>query len=77
MLPSDTLPAQPDFTGSRLYALLNYAGEGLPSSRVHRPLIPLPIPRRVLQRCISRCFTPSVAFAVVCPARLPLVPLRG
>ncbi len=54
-----------------------WAGEGFPSSCIHRRTVPLPIPRRVLRRCTVRFFTPSVAFAVTHPARLPLVPQRG
>jgi len=50
------------------------AGEGFPSSCIHRCTVPLPIPRRVLRRCASRIFAPSMAFAVTHPARLPLVP---
>src|SRR4051812_4033941 len=53
------------------------AEEGFSSSYVHLPTVPLPIPRRVLRRCTFRVFTPSMAFAVTHPARLPLVPLRG
>ena len=77
VLPSDALPVPTDFAGSLLIRPALIPGEGLPSSRVRRPLIPLPIPRRVLQRCISRRFALSVAFVVSYPTRLPLVPLRG
>ena len=53
------------------------AGEGFPSSGAHLRTIPLPIPRRVFQRCDSRIFAPSVAFAVTHPARHPLVAPDG
>ena len=36
-----------------------------------------PIRRGVPRRCASRLFTPSMAFAVILPARLPLGPLTG
>ena len=53
------------------------AGEGLPSSRHHLPHVPAPLRRRVPRRCASRLLTPSMAFALLLRARLPLVPLRG
>ncbi len=46
---------------------------GLPSSQVNYPDIPLPIHRRVLRRCSSKSFTPSLVFARPRQARLPLV----
>ena len=52
-------------------------GEGFPSSHVSLPTVPLPIPRRIPRRCLSRFFAPSMAFTVTHPARLPLVPRRG
>jgi hypothetical protein len=82
--PSDSLPARCDFpfdgirtgcsTGRRP---TGRGGEGLSSSRHHLPNVPRPIRRGVPQRCISRIFTPSMAFAVILPARLPLAPLTG
>ena len=53
------------------------AEEALPSSHIGLPTIPRPLRRGVLQRCISRCFAPSMAFAQSSQARLPLAPLAG
>jgi len=50
------------------------AGEGLSSSRHHLPNVPRPLRRGVPRRCTSRYFTPSMAFALILRARLPLVP---
>ena len=47
---------------------------GLPSSQANCPDIPLPIHRRVLRRCPSKSFTPSMAFAQTHQAGLPLDP---
>jgi len=82
MAPSDALPAQCDFPfGGYTHWLLPDrrpgAGEGLSSSRHHRPNVPRPLRRGVLRRCISRLSTPSVAFALVFRARLPLGPFRA
>ena len=38
---------------------------------------PRPLRRRVLRGCISKRFTPSMAFAQSCQARLPVAPLRA
>src|ERR1700680_4426515 len=38
------------------------------------PTVPSPIPRRVRGRCTSKVFAPSMAFAHLRKARLPLVP---
>ena len=41
----------------------------------HRPpTVPLPLPREIRRRCVSRLFAASMAFAVSSPARLLLVP---
>ncbi len=50
---------------------------GLPSSHANSPDIPLPLRRRVLRRCPTRLFTPSLAFAPSPRARLPLGPSRA
>jgi len=81
MAPSDALPAQRDFpfggyTRWLLPGRRPGAGVGLSSSRHHPPNVPRPLRRGVLRRCASRCFTPSVAFALVFRARLPLGPFR-
>jgi hypothetical protein len=47
---------------------------GLPSSQTSSPDIPLPLRRRVLRRCSSRFFTPSMAFTPILRVRLPLDP---
>ena len=47
--------------------------QGLPSSPRGLASIPLPIPRGVLHRCISKRFAASTAFAQSDRARLPLV----
>ena len=53
------------------------AGEGLPSSRRHHLNVPSPIRRRVLHGCTSRCFTASMAFALISGARHSLSPPEG
>ena len=53
------------------------AEEALPSSHTGLLAIPSPLRRGVLRRCISRRFAPSMIFAHVSRARLPLVPLAG
>jgi hypothetical protein len=53
------------------------AETGLSCSHHDCATIPRPIRRRVLRGCISKCFTPSMAFARPDQARLPLVPLQG
>lgn len=53
------------------------AGEGFPSSRIDHPTVPLPLPRGVLDRCASRIYTASMAFALNSRARLPLAPANG
>ncbi len=79
-----TLPAGRDFAKG-LYAPIASratnrrvgAGEGFPSSRIDHPTVPLPLPRGVLDRCTSRLFAASMAFALNSGARLPLVPAHG
>src|SRR5947209_16775823 len=82
MAPSDAHPARYDFpfdgyTHRPLPGRRPGAGEGLSSSRHHLPYVPRPITAGVPQRCDSRIFTPSVAFALILRARLPLGPLTG
>jgi hypothetical protein len=48
---------------------------GLPSPLINCLSIPRPIHRRVLRRCTSKSFAPSMAFAPSRRARLPLGPL--
>ena len=44
----------------------------------HRPpTVPLPLPREIRRRCVSRLFAASMAFAVRDAARLLLVPTNG
>src|SRR5215211_4845696 len=83
--PPPTRPGH-DFTAHhRLYAPIASqanirrpgAGEGFPSSRTDLPTVPLPLPREVLDRCTSRLFAASMAFAVNSPARLLPVPAHG
>ena len=56
---------------------LHPAEEGLSSSPLDYPCIPRPLPRRVLGGCASQGFTPSVAFAHLRGARLPLGPAHA
>jgi hypothetical protein len=79
--PSATLPTERDFanglyasTASRAHNRRPGAGEGFPSSRIDHPTVPLPLPRGVLDRCTSRIYTASMAFALNSRARLPLIP---
>lgn len=82
--PSATLPTGRDFADG-LYAPIASraanrrlgAGEGFPSSRIDHPTVPLPLPRGVLDRCTSRIYTASMAFALNSRARLPLAPAHG
>src|SRR5580765_8994545 len=53
------------------------AETGLSCSHDGCPTIPRPLRRRVLQGCISKLFTPSMAFASTGQARLPVDPLRA
>ena len=53
------------------------AETGLSCSHDDSPTIPRPLRRRVLRGCISKRFTPSMAFASSCQARLPVAPLRA
>jgi hypothetical protein len=78
-------PAGRDFTGYRLYAPIASrttnlaapgAGEGFPTSRTHAT-VPLPLPRAVLDRCASRLFTASMAFAVYLRLGSPSSRSRG
>jgi hypothetical protein len=41
------------------------------------PTMPIPLPRGVLDRCASRIFAASMAFALNSRARLPLAPANG
>ena len=50
---------------------------GLSCSHIGSPAIPRPLRRRVLRGCISKRFTPSLAFAHRSQARLPVGPPRG
>ena len=55
------------------------AGEdtGLSCSHDGYPSVPRPLRHRVLRCCISKLFTPSMAFAHGHQARLPVGPFRG
>jgi len=55
------------------------AGEetGLSCSHDGYPSVPRPLRHRVLRCCISKFFTPSMAFAHGHQARLPVGPFRG
>ena len=53
------------------------AGCGLSCSHAGCPTIPRPLRRWVLRGCISKRFTPSLAFAPRLQARLPVGPPRG
>lgn len=73
-LPSRSAPFRLLTYRVALYGLKNRAGEGLPSSRHDFHYMPIPLHRRVLPRCVSKCFTRSLAFARSAGARLSLVP---
>jgi hypothetical protein len=53
------------------------AETGLSCSHDGRPTIPRPLRRRVPRGCISKLFAPSMAFALLPRARLPVGPSRG
>jgi len=53
------------------------AETGLSCSHDGCPAVPRPLRRRVPRCCASKLFTPSVAFAQPCQARLPAAPSRG
>jgi len=50
---------------------------GLSSFQIDYSNIPLPLRRRVLRCCFSRFFAPSMVFARLSQARLPLGPFRA
>lgn len=83
MAASDALPARRPLPGSSPVIgqrpsgdyPVRQAGEGLPSSRRHLPNVPLPLRREVLRGCVSRLFTPSMAFTLKDWARLLLFPI--
>ena len=92
MTSSDSRSALPHFVGLSAYrvrrsqstvsvglpsGLTAGAETGLSCSHDDCPTIPRPIRRRVLQGCMSKRFTPSMAFAPSCQARLPVAPLRA
>jgi len=92
MTSSDSRSALPHFVGCSAYrvrrsqstssvglpsGLTAGAETGLSCSHDDCPTIPRPVRRRVLRGCISKRFTPSVAFAHSTQARLPVGPLRG
>jgi hypothetical protein len=52
-------------------------GCDLSCSVVYFHRIPFPVRRRVLRRCFSRFFAPSVAFALADKLGSPLFPFRG
>ena len=88
---SDSRSALPRFAGALLIGLAAPspppgwhprvftpgAETGLSCSHIGCPTIPRPLRRRVLRGCISKRFTPSMAFAHHDQARLPLGPSRG
>ena len=87
MASSDSRSALHHFAGSlligfavtghrRLAARGHRAGAetGLSCSVIDCATVPPPIRRRVLWRCSSKSFTPSMVFAQVVRARLPLCP---
>jgi len=88
---SDSRSALPRFTGPPLIGLaaprpprgwhprsLTAGAEtGLSCSHDGSPTVPRPLRRRIPRCCSSKCFTPSLAFARGCRARLPVVPLAG
>src|SRR6266540_5624862 len=92
MTSSDSRSALPHFVGYSAYrvrrsqstssvglpsGLTAGAETGLSCSHDDCPTIPRPLRRRVLRGCISKHFTPSVAFAHSTQARLPVGPLQG
>ncbi len=92
MTSSDSRSALPHFVGCSAYrvrrsqstssvglpsGLTAGAETGLSCSHDDCPTIPRPLRRRVLRGCISKRFTPSMAFAHSTQARLPVGPLRG
>ena len=92
MTSSDSRSALPHFVGLSAYrvrrsqstpragfpsGLTAGAQTGLSCSHDDCPTIPRPLRRRVLRGCISKRFTPSMAFAHSTQARLPVGPLRG
>ena len=92
MTSSDSRSALPHFVGFSAYrvrrsqstssvalssGLTAGAETGLSCSHDDSPTIPRPLRRRVLRGCISKRFTPSMAFAPSCQARLPVAPLRA
>jgi len=92
MTSSDSRSALPHFVGLSAYrvrrsqstssvgfpsGLTAGAETGLSCSHDDSPTIPRPLRRRVLRGCISKRFTPSMAFAPSCQARLPVAPLRA
>jgi hypothetical protein len=92
MTSSDSRSALPHFVGFSAYrvrrsqstgsvglpnGLTAGAETGLSYSHDDSPTIPRPLRRRVLRGCTSKRFTPSMAFAPSCQARLPVAPLRA
>ena len=87
---SDSSSALPRFTGALLIGFVAPSTPprvapgvftpgtetGLSCSHIGSPTIPLPLRRRVRRGCISKRFTPSMAFASTGQARLPVGPLR-
>src|SRR3954453_9068850 len=63
--------------GRRLAGLTAGAETGLSCSHLGCATVPRPLRRRVLGGCASKGFTPSLAFAYLHQARLPVGPLRG
>jgi hypothetical protein len=87
MASSDSRSALHPFTGSLLMGVaptghrslaacghLAGAETGLSRSMIDCATVPPPLRRRVLGRCWSKFFTPSMSFAQVVRARLPLGP---
>ena len=63
--------------GWHLRGLTAGAKTGLSCSHNGCPAVPRPLRRRVPRCCISKLFTPSMAFAKSHQARLPVDPLQG